>query len=99
MSSQSIETDLKAKIEPPSLIPCHITLGRVHLETALEELVQYLVTTLSIPATEGTSVIHFNAILQKSTNSCLMLESFYNEFLAIKATEGPYYQKCSSDSQ
>lgn len=95
MSSQSIATDFKAKIESLSLISCYITLSIVHHKTAAEELVKYPVTVLNISATGMTLVIRFNAIVQKSTNSYVMLESFYNEFLAIKATEGPYYQKCS----
>ena len=60
---------------------------------------KYPVTVLQIPATGMTPVVHFNAILQETTNSCLMLESFYNEFVANKATKGPYYQKFSLASR
>ena len=87
MSSQSITTDLKVKFELPSLISCPITLSRVHLEIAADELVKYPVTVLEIPATGTTPVVHFNAILQKTTNSCLMVESFYNEFPTWKHVE------------
>ena len=91
--------DPKVEFEPPSLIPCPITLSIVHLEIAAEELVKYPVTVLAIPATGMTPVVHFNAILQETATSCLMLESFCNEFVANKATEGPYYQKFSLASR
>ena len=108
MSSQTITTDLKVEFEPPSLIPCPITLSLVHHEITAEELEKYPVIALTIPATPTTPVVHFNAILQETTTRCLMLESFYNECVANKAAviregpmkvEEPYYQKFSLASR
>ncbi len=71
----------------------------VHFETDAEKLVNYPVTALEIPATKETPVIQFNAILEKQTNCSLMLESFYKEYIAIRAAGGPYYLNCSLKSQ
>lgn len=108
MSSKSTTADAKAEFEPPSLIPCPITLSLVHLDITAEELEKYPVIALTIPATSTTPAVHFNALLQETTTRCLMLESFYNECVANKAavvSEGPvkleesYYQKFSLASR
>lgn len=59
----------------------------------------YPVTALEIPATKETPVIQFDAILEKQTNCSLMPESFYKEYIAIRAAGGPYYLNCSLKSQ
>lgn len=108
MSSKTTTADVKAESEPPSLIPCPITLSLVHLDITAEELEKYPVIALTIPATTTTPIVHFNALLQETTTRCLMLESFYNECVANKAAvikeepmkvEEPYYQKFSLASR
>ena len=108
MSSQTTTSDLKVEFEPPSLIPCPITLSLVHLDITAEELEKFPVIALTIPATQMTPVVHFNALLQETTTRCLMLESFYNGYVANKAAvireghmklEEAYYQKFSLASR
>lgn len=108
MSSPATTTDLKIEFEPPSLIPCPITLSLVHLDITAEDLEKYPVVALTIPATPTTPAVKFNALLQETTTRCLMLESFYNECVANKAAgiregpikvEEPYYQKFSLASR
>lgn len=99
MSSNIIATDLQAKIERPVLAPCHISLGKVYIETNAEKLVSYPVTALEIPGTEETPLIQLNEILEKQTNCSLMLESFYNDNIAIRAAGSSYYLNSSLGSQ